>query len=105
MHATLPKELMSQEIKKRIEDMEDGESGSAFPYCMAADSDYYLWLDPGALVVLNKSGHLKIQKVKDDYEVVVNSKLLNYRWERGKVGNKGYLNQYTIPVTKIIVED
>lgn len=104
MHATLPKELMAQEIKKRIEDMEDGEEGSALPYSMAADSDDHLWLDPGALVVLNMTGCFKVKKVKDGYEVVVDPKLTSYRWERGEVDNNGDLNQYTLPVSKLTIE-
>ncbi len=102
MHATLPKALLAQEIEKRIEDMDDGEEGSAMPYAMAADSDDHLWLDPGAIVTLNEDGSFRIHKVRGGYEVIVDL-TCSYRWKRGEVDNNGNLNQYTVPVAKIKV--
>ncbi len=104
MHATLPKALLAQEIKKRIEDMEEGEEGSAMPYSMAADCEDHLWLDPGALVTLNGTGCFRIRKSRDGYEVIVDSEA-GYRWERGEVDNNGDLNQYTLPVARIKLVD
>lgn len=104
MQAILPKELMAQEIKKRVEDMEDGEQGESMPYCMAADSDDRLWLDPGALVVINVTGSFTVKKTRGSYEVVVDPNVIDYRWERGEIDNNGELNRYTIPVSKITVK-
>lgn len=104
MHATLPKVLLAQEIKKRIEDLEDGEEGSSMPYAMAADGDDHLWLDPGALVTLNEEGRFRVKKVRNDYEVIVDTDC-SYRWERGEVDNNGELNQYVLPVARIQVID
>jgi hypothetical protein len=103
MHATLPKTLLAHEIEKRIEDMEDGEEGSAMPYAMAADSDDHLWLDPGAIVTINEEGAFRIRKTRFGYEVVVYPSISSYRWKRGEVDNNGNLNQYTLPVAKIKV--
>jgi hypothetical protein len=100
MHAVLPKELLAQEIRKRIEDMEEGEEGSALPYAMAADSDDHLWLDPGALVTLNADSYFLVRKTKDGYEVVVDTNS-SYRWEHGEVDNSKHLDIYTIPVIQI----
>jgi hypothetical protein len=102
MHATLPKMLLAQEIKKRIEDMEVGEEGAAMPYVMAADGDDHLWLDPGAIVTLNNEGTFKIRKNKEGYEVIVDHNCA-YRWERGEVDNVGEWDRYTVPVAKIQV--
>ena len=104
MHATLPKTLLANEIKKRIEDMDDGEEGSTLPYAMAVDNEDYLWLDPGALVTLNEDGLFCIRKTREGYEVFVDSDS-DYRWERGEVDNNGDLNRYTVPVSKINVVD
>lgn len=100
MHATLPTVLLAQEIKKRIEDMEDNEEGAAMPYVMAADSSDHLWLDPGALVTLNEPSSFQVKKTKNGYEVTVNLGC-SYRWERGETDNSGELNHYTLPVHKI----
>jgi hypothetical protein len=105
MHATLPKVLLAQEIEKRIEDMDDGEEGSAMPYAMAADSDDHLWLDPGAIVTINEEGAFRVRKVRDGYEVIVDAHSSSYRWKRGEVDNNGDLNQYTVPVARIRVVD
>lgn len=102
MHAVLPRSLLAQEIKKRIEDMEEGEKGSGMPYAMAADSEDHLWLDPGALITLNEQGDFCVKMTRDGYEVEVNSGS-SYKWERGEVDNNGNLNQYTLPVAKIKV--
>jgi len=102
MHATLPKVLLAQEIKKRIEDMEEGEEGSAMPYAMAADNEDHLWLDPGALVTLNGDGTFRVRRSRDGYEVAVDVDCA-YRWERGEVNHNGDLNQYTEPVVRIKV--
>jgi hypothetical protein len=101
MHATLPKALLAQEIKKRIEDMEEGEEGSTMPYAMAADGEDHLWLDPGALVTLNHQGDFSVQKTEDGYVVTVHH--CPYRWERGEVDNTGNWDRYKIPVAKINV--
>lgn len=103
MHATLPKVLLAQEIKKRIEDMEEGEEGSAMPYVMAADGDDHLWLDPGAIVTLNEDdASFKVRKTREGYEVIVND-TCSYRWERGEADNTGEWDRYTVPVAKIQV--
>lgn len=103
MHATLPKALRADEIKKRIEDMEEGEEGSTMPYAMAADSDDRLWLDPGALVTINKPGNFVVKRTSRGYEVVVNTDVC-YRWEHGEIENRPG-NRRNIPVAKIYVID
>jgi hypothetical protein len=99
MHATLPKVLLADEIKKRIEDMDDGEEGAAAPYAMAADSKDHVWLDPGALVTINKNGNFVVKKTEDGYEVNVNVGV-SYRWERGET-DTNQLERHTVPVVKI----
>lgn len=101
MHATLPKSLRADEIKKRIEDMEEGEEGSAMPYAMAADSEEHLWLDPGALVTISKPGPFVVKKTSRGYEVLVNTEV-SYRWERGEIENRKR-DRRNIPVEKIQV--
>jgi hypothetical protein len=103
MHATLPKALRADEIKKRIEDMDVDEEGSAMPYAMAADSDDHLWLDPGALVTLNKSGNFVVKRTARGYEVVVSTDV-SYRWEHGEIENRQWDRRH-IPVAKIHVMD
>lgn len=103
MHATLPKVLLAQEIKKRVDEMKDGEEGSAMPYCMAADINDRLWLDPKATVVLNgDKSYFTIRKTKNGYEVIVGEDC-PYRWERGEMNNSGVWNHYKLPVSKIEV--
>jgi len=101
MHATLPKVLRADEIKKRIEDMEEGEEGSTMPYTMAADADDHLWLDPGALVTINKPGTFVVKRTSRGYEVVVSTEVA-YRWEHGEIENRQW-DKRTIPVAKIHV--
>ena len=103
MHATLPKVLLSSEERKRIEDMEVGEEGIAMPYVMAADADFKLWLDPGAFVTLNEEiegSFIKIKRVEEGYEVIVDPSLCDYRWERG---NWHSFHQYSLPVVDIVI--
>jgi hypothetical protein len=102
MHATLPRVLLAQEIKKRIEDMEEGEEGSTLPFAMAADAEDRLWLDPGALVTLHNKGSFLVRKTREGYEVTVDPHC-SYRWERGEVDNSGDWDRYKFPVAKINV--
>ena len=103
MHATLPETLVDDEIEKRLENMEDGESGTCPPYAMAADAEDRLWLDPGALVMIGKreSGFV-VKKTKDGFVVDVNTARVNYRWKRSEMDNNQW-DRHTIPVFKIFV--
>lgn len=101
----IPQELVSNVVKKKIDELEVDECGSIMLTDMGCNKDRNLLLNKDLVVCIeteknnvNSGTGIDLKKTLTGFKVILHTRHL---WNVGWIEEQGYQGEYTIPVEKL----